>query len=113
MAETAFKGEVELTIRGVTRTVPLDIAYIGEWKTRAGSALGLGEDHAEQHESVEVRRLVGVVLNGEQVITEPVTQTRRLEHPVGVAGVRAEEVPELQAMAVVGHRAQPTCEARM
>ena len=24
-AETAFKGEVELTIRGVTRTVPLDI----------------------------------------------------------------------------------------
>ena len=32
-ADTAFKGEVELTIRGVTRTVPLDIAYIGEWKT--------------------------------------------------------------------------------
>ena len=32
-AETAFKGEVELTIRGVTRTLPLDIAYIGEWKT--------------------------------------------------------------------------------
>ena len=28
-----LKGEVELTIRGVTRTVPLDIAYIGEWKT--------------------------------------------------------------------------------
>ena len=25
-AETAFKGEVELTIRDVTRTVPLDIA---------------------------------------------------------------------------------------
>ena len=32
-AETAFKGEVELTIRGVTRTVPLDIAYVGAWKT--------------------------------------------------------------------------------
>jgi polyisoprenoid-binding protein YceI len=32
-ADTAFKGEVELTIRGVTRTVPLEIAYIGEWKT--------------------------------------------------------------------------------
>ena len=32
-AETAFKGEVELTIRGVTRTLPLDIAYIGAWKT--------------------------------------------------------------------------------
>ncbi len=32
-AETAFKGEVELTIRGLTHTVPLEIAYIGEWKT--------------------------------------------------------------------------------
>jgi polyisoprenoid-binding protein YceI len=32
-AETAFKGDVDLTIRGVTRTVPLDVAYIGEWKT--------------------------------------------------------------------------------
>jgi polyisoprenoid-binding protein YceI len=30
---TTFKGEAELTIRGVTRTVPLDIAYLGEWKT--------------------------------------------------------------------------------
>jgi polyisoprenoid-binding protein YceI len=28
-----FKGTVELTIRGVTRTVPLDVAYLGEWKT--------------------------------------------------------------------------------
>ena len=32
-AGTAFKGEVDLTIRGTTHTVPLDIAYIGEWKT--------------------------------------------------------------------------------
>jgi polyisoprenoid-binding protein YceI len=32
-ADTAFKGEVDLTIRDVTRTVPLDIAYIGEWRT--------------------------------------------------------------------------------
>ena len=30
---TSFKGEVELTIRGVTRTVPLDITSLGEWKT--------------------------------------------------------------------------------
>jgi polyisoprenoid-binding protein YceI len=30
---TTFKGEVELTIRGVTRTVPLDVGYLGEWKT--------------------------------------------------------------------------------
>jgi polyisoprenoid-binding protein YceI len=32
-AGTAFKGEVELTIRGVTRTVPLDISYLGAWTT--------------------------------------------------------------------------------
>lgn len=31
--DTAFKGEVELTIRGTTRTVPLDVLYLGEWKT--------------------------------------------------------------------------------
>jgi polyisoprenoid-binding protein YceI len=30
---TTFKAQVELTIRGVTRTVPLDIASLGEWKT--------------------------------------------------------------------------------
>jgi polyisoprenoid-binding protein YceI len=30
---TTFKGEVELTIRGVTRTIALDIASLGEWKT--------------------------------------------------------------------------------
>ena len=31
--DTSFKGSVELTIRGVTRTVPLDVSYLGEWKT--------------------------------------------------------------------------------
>jgi polyisoprenoid-binding protein YceI len=30
---TTFKGDVELTIRGVTQTVTLDIASLGEWKT--------------------------------------------------------------------------------
>jgi polyisoprenoid-binding protein YceI len=30
---TTFKGDVDLTIRGVTRAVPLDIHYLGEWKT--------------------------------------------------------------------------------
>ena len=31
--DTNFKGSVELTIRGVTRSVPLDVSYLGEWKT--------------------------------------------------------------------------------
>jgi polyisoprenoid-binding protein YceI len=30
---TTFTGEVELTIRGVTRTVPLEIVSLGEWNT--------------------------------------------------------------------------------
>jgi len=30
---TTLKGEVDLTIRGVTRTVPLDIGFLGEWTT--------------------------------------------------------------------------------
>jgi polyisoprenoid-binding protein YceI len=30
---TTFKGDVALTIRGGTRTVPLDVHYLGEWKT--------------------------------------------------------------------------------
>lgn len=31
--DTHFKGSAELTIRRVTRTVPLDVTYLGEWKT--------------------------------------------------------------------------------
>ena len=30
---TTFKGEADLTIRGITRSVPLDIHYLGEWPT--------------------------------------------------------------------------------
>jgi polyisoprenoid-binding protein YceI len=32
-SENDFRGQVDLTIRGVTRTIPLDISYLGEWKT--------------------------------------------------------------------------------
>jgi polyisoprenoid-binding protein YceI len=31
--DTEFKGEADVTIRGVTRTVPLDVSYLGQWKT--------------------------------------------------------------------------------
>ena len=30
---SAFKGDVELTIRGITRTIALDVHYLGEWTT--------------------------------------------------------------------------------
>lgn len=33
IGDTNFKGEADLTIRGVTVTVPLDIAWLGEWGT--------------------------------------------------------------------------------
>lgn len=32
-ADMAFKAEAELAVRGVTRTVRLDVAYLGQWKT--------------------------------------------------------------------------------
>jgi len=32
-AATSFKGLVDLTIRGVTQTIPLDVHYMGEWLT--------------------------------------------------------------------------------
>jgi polyisoprenoid-binding protein YceI len=31
--DTGFKAEAEITIRGVTRTVPMDISYLGQWET--------------------------------------------------------------------------------
>ena len=31
--DTHFKAEAELTIRGTTRTVPLDVALLGQWDT--------------------------------------------------------------------------------
>lgn len=31
--DTSFKGNVELTMRGISRTVALDIGYLGEWRT--------------------------------------------------------------------------------
>jgi polyisoprenoid-binding protein YceI len=33
VGSTHFKGLADLTIRGTTRAVPLDIAYLGEWRT--------------------------------------------------------------------------------
>jgi len=33
LSGTRFKGEADVTIRGNTRTVPLDIGYVGEWRT--------------------------------------------------------------------------------
>jgi len=31
--DTEFKAEADVTIRGVTRTVPLEVSYLGQWET--------------------------------------------------------------------------------
>ena len=31
--DTEFKAEADVTIRGTTRTVPLDVSHLGEWET--------------------------------------------------------------------------------
>jgi polyisoprenoid-binding protein YceI len=31
--DTAFKAVADLTIRGITRQVPMDVTYLGQWKT--------------------------------------------------------------------------------
>ena len=33
IGDSNFKGEADLTIRGATATIPLDIAWMGEWNT--------------------------------------------------------------------------------
>jgi hypothetical protein len=60
-----------------------------------------------------VRRLVGVVLDGEQVVAEPVGKAGGLEHALRIAGVRDQEIPELEVVAVVGRRTQPFREVRV
>ena len=45
----------------------------------------LREDRGEQRQRVEVARLVGMVLDAEQVVAEAVEQARGLEHAVRVA----------------------------
>jgi polyisoprenoid-binding protein YceI len=33
VGDTEFKAEAEITIRGITQTVPMDISYLGQWET--------------------------------------------------------------------------------
>ena len=67
--------------------------------------LGPGEDHAEQRQRVQMGPLVGVVLDGEQVVAEPVGEARRLKDALRVLGVRDQEIAELDVVAVIGHLA--------
>jgi pyrimidine deaminase RibD-like protein len=50
---------------------------------------------------VQMAPLVGVVLDADQVVAEAVEKSHSLEHAGRVAGVRREEVAELDGMAVI------------
>jgi YceI-like protein len=52
---TTFKTEVDLTIRGVTRTVPLDVHYLGEWKT----PFWVGDENKDELRRIASRRAPG------------------------------------------------------
>jgi polyisoprenoid-binding protein YceI len=99
---TTFKGEVELTIRGVTRTVPLDIVSLGEWKTpfwvgeeNKGDMRRLGfEAHAtiNRHDfgvswqdelpggGVVVSNEIELVLDVEAILLEDLERTGAIEY---------------------------------
>ena len=62
---------------------------------------------ADQAMRVEVLRLVGVILDADQVEAEIVEDLGDLEGAVGIAGRGIEEEAELQIVAVVSHGAPP------
>jgi polyisoprenoid-binding protein YceI len=97
-----FKGEADLTIRGQTRTVPLEIAYLGEWRT----PFWVGEENKGEmrrigfHASAKINRHdygvswqdalpgggvvvgneIGLVLDVEAIALEDLERTGAIEH---------------------------------
>jgi hypothetical protein len=69
----------------------------------------LGRHDRQQRPGVEERRLVGVVLERDDVEPDNVGQPRQLHHAVGLRGDGRDEHAELEVVAVVGHR---RCSAR-
>ena len=67
---TAFKGEAELTIRAITRTVALDVRYLGGWPT----PFWLGEENRR-----ELRRIGFEATRGSTVTTS--TSRGRMSSP--------------------------------
>ena len=99
---TTFHGEVELTIRGVTRTVALDIVSLGEWKTpywvgdeNRGELRRLGFEATatiNRHDfgvswqdelpggGVVVSNEIGLVLDVEAILLEDLERTGAIEY---------------------------------
>jgi polyisoprenoid-binding protein YceI len=97
-----FKGEADLTIRGHTRTVPLEIAYLGQWLT----PFWVGEENRGEmrrvgfHASTKINRHdygvswqdalpgggvvvgnhIGLVLDVEAITLEDLERTGAIEH---------------------------------
>jgi polyisoprenoid-binding protein YceI len=100
--DTHFKASVDLTIRGVTRAISLDLAYLGEWKTpfwvgdenkgdmrRIGFEASARIDRREfgvswQDElpggGVVVGNEIGVVLDVEAILLDDLEHTGAIEY---------------------------------
>ena len=76
------------------------VGDVGRDPDRAGAR----GDHREQRPGVEVPALVGVVLDRDEVESADLGELGELEGALGGGGVGAREDPELQVVAVVGHR---------
>jgi polyisoprenoid-binding protein YceI len=99
---TTFKGAVDLTIRDTTRTVPLDIRYLGEWKTpfwvgdeNRGELRRIGFEavsRINRHEfgvswqdqlpggGVVVSEEIELILDVEAILLEDLERTGAIEH---------------------------------
>ena len=102
IGELDAKAAVELTIRGVTRTVPLDVTYLGQWVTpfwvgdeNRGSMHRIGFEATtaiNRHDfgvswqdeipggGVVVSNKVGVTLDIEAILLDDLERTGAIEH---------------------------------
>jgi polyisoprenoid-binding protein YceI len=100
--DTSFKGGVELTLRGVTRAVPLDVSYLGEWRTpfwvgdeSKGELRRIGFEalaRINRHDfgvswqdelpggGVVVSNEIELVLDAEAILLEDLERTGAIEH---------------------------------
>ncbi|TMK42626.1 MAG: YceI family protein [Actinobacteria bacterium] len=100
--DTHFQVSVELTIRGVTQTVPLDLAYLGEWRTpfwvgdeNRGDLRRIGFEatgHINRHDfgvswqdelpggGVVVGNEIGLTLDVEAILLDDLERTGAIEY---------------------------------
>jgi len=63
--------------------------------------LGLPKDEDRQRDRVEVGRLVGMILDPDQVVAEGIDALGDIEGTLGLAAARIQEIAELEVMSVI------------